>query len=154
MNALREEIYVNCPVGQAHLHLDAFFREQAEHLTLRVPQAILGVMLHHDVKAEVKRVHSASDASDTILVRWEAVGGGPYPRFEGKISVKGDEDYISFRLVLDGSYEPPLGMPGEVFDALIGRWIAIATARDLLQRLRDAIEASHLALEASKGCGA
>jgi hypothetical protein len=164
MSTLRDEIYVNCPPAQAHLHLDAFFREHAEaeasndkgsiHLALRVPLQVPGLKtalsLQRSVRATVTRIRSASDSSDTLAVIWEALGGGPFPRFEGTIAVKGDEDYNSFRLVLAGTYAPPLGVAGGAFDAVIGRWLAIGTARDLLGRIRDSIENSYGELEAGK----
>jgi hypothetical protein len=164
MRTLREEIYVNCPPAQAHRHLDAFFREHAEahdprdtggiHLTLRIPLQMPGLKteltLQRGARATVTRVRAASDSSDTLAVTWEALGGGPFPHFEGTITVKGDDDYASFRLVLAGTYAPPLGVAGEAFDAVIGRWLALATARDLLLRLRDSIETSYRALEAKK----
>lgn len=154
MNALREELYVNCPVSQARRDFEAFFRERAQHLTLRVPLTIpglhMGMTMQRDVKATIEHVSASSDAVDILSVTWEAIGGGPYPRFEGRISVKGDEDYHSFRLLQEGTYTPPFGLAGEAFDALVGRWIAIATARDLLERMREAIEASYREIEASK----
>jgi hypothetical protein len=157
MNTLREEIYVNCPVNQARRHLEAFFREH-QMITLRVPMVIpglkMGVLVQRDVRATVRQIRAASDAFDTLSVSWEAVGGGPFPRFEGTIDVKADEDYESFRLVLHGRYDPPLGMAGEAFDAVVGRWVAIAAVRDLLGQIRDAVEASYRALEAGKSAHA
>jgi hypothetical protein len=98
----------------------------------------------------IERIHAPSDSFEEFLVTWEAVGGGPFPRFAGKLAVKGDEDYDSFRLVLEGTYDPPLGAAGEAFDVLVGHWIAIATARDLLERVREAVETAYRALEAEK----
>jgi hypothetical protein len=153
MSALREEIYVNCPVSLARRHLSAFFSEHTR-LALRVPLGIpglkTGLLMRRDVSATIKQVQAVSDAFEDFSVNWEAIGGGPFPRFAGKIEVQGDEDYDSFRLVLQGTYDPPLGVAGEAFDALVGRWIAIATARDLLERVREAVEASYRALEDEK----
>jgi hypothetical protein len=53
-------------------------------------------------------------------------------------------------LVLDGSYEPPLGSAGRIFDAVVGRRIAHATAADLLTHMRDYIEISYRETEAAK----
>jgi hypothetical protein len=44
------------------------------------------------------------------------------------------------RLTLEGEYEPPLGPAGKVFDVALGRSIARATVRRLLDALRDALE--------------
>ncbi len=157
MSALRQELYVNCPVNQARRHLDAFFQEHPK-LTLRAPLHIpglkSGLLVQKDVSVVIERTRAASDAFENFSVAWEAVGGGPFPRFTGKLSVKGDEDYGSFRLVLEGAYDPPLGAAGEAFDALVGHWIAIATARDLLERVREAVETAYREVEAQKHTGA
>jgi hypothetical protein len=153
MSVLREELYVKCPVNQARRHLDAFFKERPT-LALRVPLTIPGLkggsLVQKDVTAAIKRIHAPSDAFEDFSVAWEAVGGGPFPHFTGKLAVKGDEDYNSFRLVLEGTYDPPLGVAGEAFDALVGHWIAIATARDLLERVREAVETAYRVIESEK----
>lgn len=146
MNMLREEIYVNCPVNQALRYLNTFFSLHGR-LALRAPLPVPGLrdglFIHRDVSAMLKRVPAEGDAYDMFSVHWEAVGGGPFPRFNGTIEVKTEDDEQSFRLVLKGYYEPPLGVVGEAFDAVVGRWIAIATVRDLLERIRAAIESSY-----------
>lgn len=153
MSVLREELFVKCPVNQARRHLDAFFKERPT-LALRVPLVIPGLrsgsLMQKDVTASIKRIHAPSDTFEDFSVTWEALGGGPFPRFTGKLAVKGDEDYDSFRLVLEGTYDPPLGAAGEAFDVLVGHWIAIVTARDLLERVREAVETAYRALEAEK----
>jgi hypothetical protein len=145
MSALREEISINCPVTQARRHVDDFFKEHAR-LTLRVPLHIpglqTGLLMRREANATLRRAPAEGDAYDAFTVSWEAVGGGPFPRFAGMVDIEGDEDDDSFRLVLRGSYDPPLGTVGEAFDAVVGRWIAIATARDLLDRIREAVEAA------------
>jgi hypothetical protein len=42
--------------------------------------------------------------------------------------------------MIDGSYKPPLGRPGAVFDRLIGKWIATSTISDLLRRITSSLE--------------
>jgi hypothetical protein len=39
---------------------------------------------------------------------------------------------------------------GDAYDAVVGRWIAIATARDLLDRIRETLEATYRTQEAGK----
>jgi hypothetical protein len=153
MSVLREELYVKCPVNQARLHLDTFFRERPT-LALRVPLAIPGLksgsLMQKDVTVSIERLHAPFESFEDFSVTWEAVGGGPFPRFTGRLTVKGDEDYDSFRLVLEGTYDPPLGAAGEAFDVLVGHWIAIATSRDLLERVREVVETAYRALEVEK----
>jgi hypothetical protein len=42
-------------------------------------------------------------------------------------------------LVLDGSYEPPGGIPGRFFDWIVGRELAARTMDAFLNQLRDSI---------------
>jgi hypothetical protein len=151
VNHMKAETYVDCPPAQAHVHLDSFFRGHPT-LALRVPlvAGTDGTALERDVKVSVARIESGFENFDRLAVTWEPTQGGPFPKFAGRIEVKADEDYDSFRLVLSGSYTPPFGLAGEVFDMIVGRWLAIATARDLLERLRTAIESSYRKLEAGK----
>jgi hypothetical protein len=117
---------------------------------IQIPGLHMGLLMQREVSALLRRAPAEGDAYDAFTVHWEAVGGGPFPRFEGTVEVKGDEDYDSFLLVLSGSYDPPLGALGEAFDAVVGRWIAIATARDLLERIRETVEAAYRVQEAGK----
>jgi CheY-like chemotaxis protein len=74
----------------------------------------------------------------SIRLRWEP-DGGPFPSFDGVLRMESSEGGgVDF--VLDGSYEPPGGIPGKAFDVLLGRRIAATTARDFLERLRRYIE--------------
>ena len=73
-------------------------------------------------------------------MHWEPEAPGPYPVFDGELSVASDEDYNAFWLVLDGSYKPPGGLAGGLFDALVGHRIAETVTHELFDTLRDAIE--------------
>ena len=45
-------------------------------------------------------------------VRWSPEGGGPYPDFDGELTVRADEDWNSSLLELRGVYIPPGGAFG------------------------------------------
>jgi hypothetical protein len=94
--------------------------------------------------------HRPADMTPRYKVHWEAERHGPYPVFDGELTVGADEDYDAFWLVLDGSYAPPGGIVGEVFDAVIGHRIAMASARSLLTDMRTQIEARFAAQELAK----
>lgn len=81
---------------------------------------------------------------------WTPVGGGPYPDFEGTLTVRADEEYSACELELQGAYDPPLGAAGKVFDAVVGSRIAVATAREFLRRLARAIESRYAREESEK----
>jgi hypothetical protein len=79
---------------------------------------------------------------EIMEVRWEAVGGGPYPVFTGMLCAE-QETISHCRLDLDGGYDPPGGIAGAAFDAVLGHRIAEETARVLLVHLKEAFEKSH-----------
>jgi hypothetical protein len=83
-------------------------------------------------------------------VAWEPHGGGPFPGFNGQLTVRADEDYTSCILELAGEYEPPLGPVGAAFDALVGAHLAAATASDLLRAIGARLVAMYRENEASK----
>jgi len=91
--------------------------------------------------ATLHPLRSITDARPTYSVEWEPEGGGPFPSFAGALAVD-DVDENSFRLILAGHYDAPLGAPGEAFDAIVGSWIARASARELLRTIARYIETS------------
>ncbi len=83
-------------------------------------------------------------------VHWHPKGGGLYPDFDGLLTVRADDTYKTAILELVGTYEPPLGAIGEVFDTVVGTRIASATARELLRKLGDDIENEYRESEHAK----
>jgi hypothetical protein len=76
-------------------------------------------------------------AHDRVLVRWNS-GFGLLPDFSGTIRFRPDR--AGTLVMIDGSYKPPFGRPGAVFDRLIGKWIATNTISDLLRRITSSLE--------------
>jgi uncharacterized membrane protein len=72
-------------------------------------------------------------------IKWRAHDGGLYPIFRGTLTVE-DETGKYCRLDLDGSYEPPLGLAGAVFDSVLGHHIAVGVARELLNEIKTGLE--------------
>jgi hypothetical protein len=155
MSDLLQRLYVGCPVSRATDRLNGFFRERAGdgawdagkpiRIALRAPIPLpslrTNVILQHDIIATLRHLPPVW-GNERFDVSWEPSGGGAFPRFTGTLSVENNEDFESFSLLLKGSYDPPLGPAGQAFDAALGHRIAIATARDLLARIRDQIEKS------------
>lgn len=73
----------------------------------------------------------------------DAVSDEPLPNFDGAFRVQWDEEYGNCLLIIEGSYEPPLGTVGRIFDAAAGRKIAQRTLENLLDSLRTVIETSY-----------
>lgn len=162
-STLSEKITINCPVMMGKVFLENFFRERGEHrpelekrhavrLTLRASLEGPGGELSakREVVATLVPVPAPLFAIEKIAVEWAPVQG-PYPRFEGGLTIEADDtEFNSFLLTLKGTYEPPLGAVGKAFDAVLGRRIASATAMDLLTRIREEIEAAYATAEAQK----
>jgi hypothetical protein len=154
MSDLLQRLYVGCPVSRATDRLNGFFRERAGdgaweagkpiRVALRAPISLpslrTNLILQHDVIATLRHLPQTW-GNDCFDVGWEPSGGG-FPRFSGTLSLENNEEFDSFTLMLKGSYDPPVGPSGQAFDAALGHRIAIATARDLLSRIRDEIERS------------
>lgn len=83
-------------------------------------------------------------------VHWTPSNGGPFPEFNGALTVRADEDYMTCALELRGNYEPPLGLPGALFDTVLGSRIASATAREFLKEIGTRIEARYREEEEAK----
>ncbi len=75
-------------------------------------------------------------------VRWRPQAG-PYPEFDGELTVRADETYESSLLELKGSYRPPGGALGAAFDWAVGGRIATATAQALLERIGAEMESRY-----------
>ena len=146
---------VRSPFSLALEDAAAFFRQATGEgaevgLPLRDLVPTLGGRLHQPVRIEFERrldEAEAGRAHDAFAVRWTA-GTRFFPDFRGELRLRiisVDETLLT----LQGEYLPPLGLLGTIFDALIGRRIAAATMRDLLDRLGGAIEAHAAALRAS-----
>jgi hypothetical protein len=160
MSTLSERTLVHCSVNQAAGHLSRYFRARGNsdgdvaRLSLRaeVPMPGSAETLHLERTAIATLVprHAPGDMLPHYAVTWAPEHAGPYPTFTGDLAIESGDDYHSFYLVLNGSYEPPLGAVGAAFDAVVGRRIAQLTARNLLAMIADSIEADFGAHERAK----
>jgi hypothetical protein len=160
MSHISERTTVQCGVNQAARHLARYFAVRGNsdgdiarvHLRAEVPIPGVrgGVKLERTAIATLVPNHTAGAMMPQYAVTWVPEKAGPYPRFAGTLSVASSEDYDSFDLVLEGSYEPPLGAVGAAFDAVVGHRIAESTARNLLATIADSIEADFHEIESAK----
>lgn len=123
---MRVTRFVRCPFSAAI----EFAEETLRHRTDFTISAAPAVAHHVTVAA-----HLAEDVSDTVrrhealLIAWK-----PrlrlFPPFAGALTVrpKGRGTWLR----IQGSYEPPLGAAGRLFDAIAGRFIARLTLQRLL----------------------
>jgi hypothetical protein len=148
-----EDVRAPAPFSAAYLN-DYLKRLQGPdalvRLNLHVPLAEIGVsggvLLDRRVVAGISQApHVSGNGAQgrAIAITWEAEGGGPFPTFSGTLAVVLSSVSEESTLVISGSYRPPGGIVGDVFDGAIGSKIARATAKDLLRQLRDGIEAEY-----------
>jgi hypothetical protein len=148
---IAEKLLVRAPLASAHRLLQAFLdghpapKGAGARIVLRAGEAAQPALV------VLQQVRRPQDMTPFYKVHWEAEGRGPFPVFDGILTVGGDEDYNAFWLTLEGVYVPPGGVAGQVFDAVIGRRIAETTARGLLEQIRSAAEALFAAEERAKG---
>ena len=130
----------------AQEYAEEFFRNHDEAVDIRVPlRDLVGTTLRGGVHRPVKlRIRLKNDKQeqgrphDALVIQWEA-GTRFLPDFHGTLRLR-IASVDETKLTLDGTYQPPFGPFGLVFDLPIGRRIARATMRDLLARLGDAME--------------
>jgi hypothetical protein len=91
--------------------------------------------------AQIRDVTDDTMVHEALMVVWQSRLRLPLPDFHGLLTVRvrapGTE--ISIR----GSYVPPFGIAGQLFDAAIGRSVAHATLRKLLADICVYLEAQY-----------
>ena len=154
MAKLTESVFVKCPYHRARIYLAenvATFARTHSKLTLHVP--VKGVKGSFDLKKDV--VVAFTPGTDPMhmdrpwQIHWTPESG-PFPSFEGELTVRADEDYSSCILELVGDYTPPGGPIGIAFDSIIGWEIASLTGRMLLKQFGDEFEQRYNEEEAQK----
>lgn len=151
MAELNESVFVKCPYHRAGGYLAAYVNARIEGktvITLRVP--VGSAELKKDVIVQFARGADPMHMDQPWRVHWTPKDGGPYPDFDGELTVRADEDYSFALLELKGNYRPPGGALGHAFDDIAGSRVAAVTAQMLLRELGDAFEAKYKAEEAEK----
>ncbi|HEY1728362.1 MAG TPA: hypothetical protein VGG22_08325 [Candidatus Baltobacteraceae bacterium] len=143
---------VNAPYSVALDSIVRRLRVKKHRLKLSVPLAKLGFGANLGIEREVDvsfvPLHGHKGERllhDELQFVWEPSGGGPFPTFTG--SLKMHPVGLNTEIVLSGEYQPPLGLVGEAFDAVIGKRIAEATAKMLLEMLQQELEADFSAVK-------
>jgi hypothetical protein len=149
MSRVEQSIAVRCPLASGHTHLENWFRVHAspdgEHakIALVVTAAIAGLdktmSLHRTAVATLRRPPASAMGDASYRVQWEPETPGPFPSFTGELFIEAVSARESLSLRLHGVYTPPLAFLGKGHD-LIGNRLAVATADELLLRLREFVE--------------
>jgi hypothetical protein len=141
MSEIHECLTVHCPFDHVPAAADAYIASLPQHdgravVALRV--AIGDVVVER--RADLTLTHShAYSGYEIMAIGWQAHDGGLYPVFRGTLCVE-DGTGNFCRIDLDGTYVPPLGIAGAVFDAVAGHRIAVEAARQLLDEIRIGLE--------------
>jgi hypothetical protein len=143
-----------CPFSVAHQYAEDFLRDAEREVTVKVPLRDFIAGLPGAARAPVKMVFAlhpdeadSGRLHDALMVEWHA-GTRIFPLFHGTLRLR-IASVDTTLLTFEGSYRPPLGRPGSVFDRLIGRRIARATMKELLDRIAAALERREAEYEAT-----
>lgn len=152
MTRLLAHEHVRCPSDRLESFVATYLEslrgpDGSIRLTLGLPSRALehlGINFERPVVASVEFGPDPSGLNQVLNIHWQPEGGGPFPAFSGMLAAEAIEGPgADSLLALDGSYEPPGGGAGRVFDEAIGYAIARACARTLLEQLRDGAEAEY-----------
>src|SRR5579863_895267 len=142
MSELLETLVLRCPYHLAQGYLADSVGARAasgEQRTLTLTATVPGMELSKAVMVSFGSAVDPMHFDQPWRIHWKPQGG-PYPEFEGELTVRADETWETSRLELRGSYRPPGGIAGAAFDLVVGGRIASATAQALLRRLGDDME--------------
>ncbi|HLY03564.1 MAG TPA: hypothetical protein VKR56_13850 [Candidatus Cybelea sp.] len=152
MSELLETLVLRCPYHLAQGYLADSVGARAasgEQRTLTLTATVPGMELSKAVMVSFGSAVDPMHFDQPWRIHWTPQSG-LYPEFEGELTVRADETYETSRLELRGSYRPPGGIAGAAFDWVAGGRIASATARALLRRLGDEMEARYQRDEQAK----
>jgi hypothetical protein len=154
MSDLKEAIDVACPTFYALHHAERFFTVHRRDrtpgvLTLRVDLSSLGLpgssQALHEVSVTVEPTEE--QGQKRLAITWDPKDKS-VPRFSGALK-SGEQAPGTTRLTLEGTYTPPLGVAGKAFDLVVGRKIAAATARALLEDIKQFVESDFATAKAT-----
>lgn len=148
MRELAAETSVNAPNTFALASINTYIEEQQRGdggavLSLRFPlrRFFGGLVLEREVTVRVDYLPSAG-GTRRLAVHWEPDQTPLFPRFDGTIdAVAVDRERCTLRIA--GNYDVPLGVAGQLFDAVVGVRIAHGTLEGLLGEFKERIEVDY-----------
>ena len=154
MTTIDERLHIRCPYVRAREYLHESMEVRArskEPYTMRLRADLpMNLEMYKSVFVRYGLAQDPMHFDEPWQVRWSPERGGVYPSFEGELTVRADESYRLAILELKGAYSPPLGGPGRLFDAAVGRKIAESTAQTLLSEIAAEMESRYTREEAQK----
>ncbi len=141
------ERIVDCPFSLAVGEADVIFpilESQCNGGGIRIPYRTLGLRFSgavtHRVAIAFRRRDDLTEWGrfhDEIAFDWNAHSRW-LPNFQGVLRFR--IATLKTRVILNGTYRPPFGPIGMLFDRLIGHRLVLGTCRDILNRLAEALE--------------
>lgn len=150
MSTILQKQTVDAPAAAAGRLLQTYLDAHPKHESGGVRLVLRAHTLEQAAVVTLTPAHRPQDMAPRFTVHWEAEGDRPYPVFDGVLTVEGGDDYDEFRLALEGTYKPPLGIAGKAFDLVVGHRIAERTAQELLADIAGVMEARFANEEAAK----
>lgn len=134
LTTVRATRFVECPFSAVIEYAEEALRRRDNIIVSAAPA--LGELVHvtsqvsDDVSDPVRR-------HDALLLAWRPYSPF-FPDFHGALTVRPKGRGAWLRI--QGSYEPPLGIAGRAFDALVGRRIAYFTLARLVRDIARSAE--------------
>jgi hypothetical protein len=144
---LSSSISVRAPSGFAVAFLNTYVRDLGgaggdSLLPKRYTMTQLaGLTLERDVSVRVEYVSQPGNVPAVLNIAWEP-DASLFPSFAGKLYAT-ETGKTTCTLAIEGTYDAPGGVAGQLFDAVIGVRIAHGTIEQLLAQFRDAIESDY-----------
>lgn len=136
MSQVRVARHCECPFSTVMELAQRSLRESGQMQVSPVP-AVAEKVSHAtklvDDGTDTARIH------DALLLVWKPEHDTAFPDFRGVLTARPENRGVSMRL--QGSYDPPFGMAGKLFDVIAGNRIAKRTMQRLLDRLIKDVEA-------------
>jgi hypothetical protein len=148
----------NCPAAAGQEAASAFFRRierDAEASEVRLPLRAFGLPMEGSITHPVRfqfglheNVTEAGMQDDEIAFTW-TVANRLLPDFHGTLHAH-SAPQARTKLVIEGSYMPPLGFLGGLFDRLLGHTFAQHTVQHLVDTIAEQLEVDQRAFQAKK----
>lgn len=135
MTTVRVTRFVDCPFSAVIEFAEEALRKRPDVTLSPLPPVSRQVHVTSQLTDDVTDTCRKHDA---LLIAWEPPLSRLLPDFHGALTVRPRGKGAWIRI--QGSYEPPLGRAGRVFDAVIGRLIARITLARLLRDVARATE--------------
>jgi hypothetical protein len=131
-SSVEVEALADCPFSMAEEYAADYLRAAeagGSEATIGLGSVRQRVTLSFGIHSDVPE---AGRPHHELRVKWSA-GSQLLPDFRGTFRFRIDE--LRTRVIVEGTYVPPLGAIGPLFDRLFGRRIATATMQDLADRI-------------------